>query len=144
MTFLTTRFTNETLAENLRFRENNNVACIYNAIVPISDKHPYKVLYVLEMNNSTNKLIGIGVITKKIWPREQIYSDPSYNRYTYKGCKHIPASLLPETMVQELEEKLFYGRGHLKRGKSFTQFPDKWLKPEYFDFMEKINSIGSK
>jgi hypothetical protein len=141
MTFLTTRFTNETLAENLRFRENNNVACIYNAIVPISDKHPYKDLYVLEMNNSTNKLVGVGIITKKIWPREPIYSDPSYNRYTYKGVKHIPVSLLPETMVQELEEKLFYGRGHLKRGKSFTQFPDKWLKPEYFEFMCKYNEI---
>lgn len=138
MTFLTTRFTNETLAENLRFRENNHVACIYNVIVPISDKHPYKDLYILEMNNTENKLIGIGVITKKIWPREPVYSDPSYNRYTYKGYKHIPVSELPETMVQELEEKMFRGRGHLKRGKSFTQFPDKWLKPEYFEFMSKI------
>ena len=140
MTFLTTRFTNDTLAENLRFRENNNVACIYNAIVPISDKHPFKDLYILEMNNSTNKLIGIGIITKKIWPREAIYLDPSYNRYTYKGWKHIPASLLPETMVQELEEKLFFGRGHMKRGKSFTQFPVKWLKPEYYDVMVSIVS----
>ena len=92
------------------------------------------------MNNSTNKLIGIGIITKKIWPREAIYLDPSYNRYTYKGMKHIPASLLPETMVQELEEKLFFGRGHMKRGKSFTQFPVKWLKPEYYDIMVSIVS----
>ena len=138
MTFLTTRFTNETLEENLRFRENNNVACIYNVIVTISDKHPYKDLYILEMNNTTNKLIGIGVITKKIWPREPVYLDPSYNRYTYKGFKHIPVSLLPETMVQELEEKMFRGRSHLKRGKSFTQFPDKWLKKEYFDIMNSL------
>ena len=138
MTFLTTRFTDETLAENLLFRENNKVACIYNAIVPISDKHPYKDLYILEMNNSTNKLIGIGVITKRIWPREPIYSDPSYNRYTYKGYKHVPASLIPETMLQDLEKKLFYGRGHMKRGKSFTQFPDNRLKEEYFEFMKNI------
>ena len=137
MTFLTTRFTEETLQQNLRFRENNNIACIYNVIVPISDKHPYKDLYILEMNNTTNKLMGIGIITKKIWPREPVYSDPSYNRYTYKGTRHICAADLPATMVQELEEKLFYGRGHLKRGKSITQFPDKWLKPEYFNFLEK-------
>jgi len=140
MTFLTTRFTDETLSQNLRFRENNHIACIYNVIVPISYKHPFKDLYVIEMNNSQNKVVGIGIISKKVWPRENIYLDPSYNRYTYKGTTYIPASMLPEKMVQELEEKLFYGRGHLKRGKSFTQFPDKWLKPEYFDTIKHIEN----
>ena len=141
MTFLTTRFTDETLQQNLRFRENNNIACIYNVIVPISDKHPYKDLYILEMNNTTNKLVGIGIITKKIWPREAVYSDPSYNRYTYKGTRHICAADLPVTMVQELEEKLFYGRGHMKRGKSITQFPDKWLKADYFITLDNFEKV---
>lgn len=137
MTFLTTRFTEETLLQNFRYRETHDIACIYNVIVPISDKHPYKDLYILEMNNTTNKLMGIGIITKKIWPREPVYVDPSYNRYTYKSDRYIPVANLPESMVQELEEKLFYGRGHLKRGKSFTQFPDKWLKVEYFDILKE-------
>jgi len=135
MTFLTTRFTNETLAENISFRNKHNIACIYNVAVPISDQHPYKDLYVLEMNNSENKLVGIGIMTKRIHPRERIYSDPSYNRYTYKGNKYIPREEIPQWIVDDLEEKLFRGKGHMKRGKSMTKFPDKWLKREYYDFI---------
>jgi hypothetical protein len=133
MTFLTTRFTTETLAENLRYRDTHQEVCIYGLGVPISDKHPHTPLYVLEMNNSTNELVGIGIITKKIYPRVQIYQNPYYNRYIYKGNHYIPASELPQDIREELETKLFKGRSHLKRGKSMTQFPSKWLKKEYYD-----------
>jgi hypothetical protein len=136
MTFLTTRFTDETLSENFSFRKHNNIPCIYNVAVPISDQHPYKDLYVIEMNNSQNIVVGIGIITKKICPRERIYADPSYNRYTYKGKRYIPREEIPPWMIHEFEEKLFYGRGHMKRGKSMTKFPDKWLKKEYYDFIQ--------
>jgi hypothetical protein len=135
MTFLTTRFTNETLAENLRYRDTHQETCIYGLGVPISDKHPHTPLYILEMNNTTNELIGIGIITKKIHPRVQIYQNPYYNRYIYKGNHYIPASEIPVTIREELETKLFKGKGHLKRGKSMTLFPSKWLKKEYYDMM---------
>jgi hypothetical protein len=138
MTFLTTRFTDETLKENLNYRMMHQIPCIYNLAVPISETHPYKNIYVLEMNNSQNKIIGIGIINKKIYPREKVYSDPSYNRYTYLGKKYISRESIPEWMIHELESKLFYGRGHMKRGKSMTKFPDKWLKKEYYDFMNNI------
>jgi hypothetical protein len=141
MTFLTTRFTNETLAENVRYRETNNIPCIYNLSVPISDQHSYKDLYILEMNNSENQLIGIGIINKKIWPRERVYSDPCYNRYTYKGTTYIYRDKIPPEILEDLEQKLFRGRGHLKRGKGMTKFPDKWLKKEYYDFINSLNRI---
>lgn len=137
MTFLTTRFTNETLSENLRARDTHQVPCLYGLCVPISPKHQ-EPFYVLEMNNSTNKLVGVGIITKKTSPRLSVYANPYYNRYIYKGTRHIPASDIPPDILEELEEKLFKGRGHLKRGKSITQFPAKWLRKEYYDWIEAI------
>jgi len=141
MTFLTTRFTNETWAENLRYRDTHQHACIYGLGVPISDKHQ-EPFYVLEMNNTTNELIGIGIIHKRTQPRTQIYVNPYYNRYIYKGSRYIPAQDMPIQMKEEMEEKLFKGKGHLKRGKSMTQYPPKWLKKEYYDFMGSCSHVA--
>ena len=138
MTFLTTRFTSETWAENQRFRDTHLETCIYGLGVPISDKHPHGPLYILEMNNSENQLLGMGIITKKIYPRVSIYANPYYNRYIYKGNHYIPAEQIPEAIREDLETKLFKGKGHLKRGKSMTQFPSKWLKKEYYDWIESV------
>ena len=142
MTFLTTRFTTETWAENLRYRETHQEVCIYGLGVPISDKHPHSPLYILEMNNTTNELLGIGIITKKIHPRVSIYHNPYYNRYIYKGNHYIPACDIPVLLREELEARLFKGRSHLKRGKSMTQFPAKWLKQDYYDYLN-MNAKGS-
>jgi hypothetical protein len=131
MAILTTRFTNETLQVNRRYLENQNVACIYGSLLKLNDSLPYDNLFVLEMNNSENKLVGIGVITKKFYPREKIYSDTTYNLYTYKGKHRISPKELPPEMLEELEKKLFYGKSHLKRGGSIMRFPEKWVKPEY-------------
>jgi hypothetical protein len=131
MAILTTRFTNETLQVNRRYLENQNVACIYGSLLKLNDSLPYDNLFVLEMNNSENKLVGIGVITKKFYPREKIYSDTTYNLYTYKGKYRIEPEELPPEMLEDLEKKLFYGKSHLKRGGSIMRFPEKWVKPEY-------------
>jgi hypothetical protein len=143
MTFLTTRFTTETFAENLRYRDTHQHACIYGLGVPISDKHQ-EPFYVLEMNNTTNELIGIGIISKKIQPRVNIYLNPYYNRYIYKGTRYIPTEQIPKEMREEMEEKLFKGKGHLKRGKSMTQYPPKWLKKEYYDFLLRVSTLQDK
>jgi hypothetical protein len=132
MTFLTTRFTNETLAENLRFRDTHQHVCIYGLGVAISEKHQ-EPFYVLEMNNTTNELVGIGIISKTTMPRTQIYSNP-----------YIPSDQIPSAMKEELEQKLFHGKGHLKRGKSMTQYPPKWLKQEYYDFMIGVSTPSAE
>jgi len=134
---LTTRFTTETYSENKRYCENNSIKCIYNGSLPISDKLPYQDYYILEMNNTTNKIMGIGQISKKLQPTVQIYTYRYYNRYTYKGIKY--ASLENENienlnitdeektkikiLIKEIEKKIFYGKGHIKRGSSITSFP---------------------
>ena len=125
---LTTRFTTETFQENKRYRETHNIPCIYSSSLPISDKLSYQDYYILEMNNSTNRIMGIGKISKTLQPIAYIYSYKYYNRYTYKGtyakiCHE--ESLLQEhkDIIDRIEKKIFYGKGHLKRGSSFTSFP---------------------
>jgi hypothetical protein len=127
--FLTTRFTTETFQENKRYRDTHNIACIYSSSLPISDKLPYQDYYVLEMNNSTNCIMGIGKISKKLHPTEYIYSYKYYNRYTYKGDMYAPINQhvnLPQEykeIIARIERKIFYGKGHIKRGSSFTSYP---------------------
>ena len=126
--FLTTRFTTETFQENKRYRDTHNIACIYSSSLPISDKLPYQDYYVLEMNNSINRIMGIGKISKTLQPIAYIYSYKYYNRYTYKGTQYakIDDSDLPQEykdIISQIERKIFYGKGHIKRGSSFTSFP---------------------
>jgi hypothetical protein len=123
---LTTRFTTETFQENKRYRDTYNIPCIYSSSLPISDKLPYQDYYVLEMNNSTNRIMGIGKISKTLQPTAYIYSYKYYNRYTYKGIyAPVTETLIPEhkDIITRIERKIFYGKGHLKRGSSFTSFP---------------------
>jgi hypothetical protein len=128
--FLTARFNTDTYTENKRYREIHKVKCIYNPAVPISDRHPPGKYYILEMNIDTNKLLGIGIIQKQLQPCVQIYKDPSYNRYTYMGNDYITLDKLPESMIEYLEKKLFYGKTHMKRGMGLTKFPDIWVTGE--------------
>ena len=128
MSILTTRFTTETFQENKRYRDTHNISCIYSSSLPISDKLPYQDYYVLEMNNTTNHIMGIGKISKKLEPTETIYSYKYYNRYTYKGKKYAPIQELDlpqeyRDIIIRVERKIFYGKGHIKRGSSFTSFP---------------------
>ena len=143
---LTTRFTTETFQENKRYRDTNNISCIYSSSLPISDKLPYQDYYVLEMNNSTNCIMGIGKISKTLQPTASIYSYKYYNRYTYKGVYAPMRSIdaqdeldIPQEykdIITKVEKKIFYGKGHLKRGSSFTSFP---LYPHKEDVPELIS-----
>ena len=143
MTFLTTRFTDETLRENLRARDTYQIPCLYGLCVAISPKHQ-EPLYILEMNNTTNELVGIGIITHETRPKIRIYANPFYNRYIYEGTTHIPANEIPHSIREAIEEKCFKGRGHLKRGKSMTQFPPKWLDLAYYEWIEQVTSKSTE
>lgn len=142
---ITTRFTNETLYQLLRFKENHNMndKSIYN--IPIKLRYnnvTYEYpMIVLEMNNSTNKLIGMGFIINKSEtnnPNYRIYSDNNYNRYTYKSRFYINFSKDSKdyldfiknnnhnkNIIKKLENICFCGKGHLKRGSSFMAVPNK-------------------
>ena len=121
-----THFNNQTLNENKRWRENYKYdGCIYNLPVKIKENIPFlSKIYVIEMNNETNKIIGIGLIKNTIIPkRHKIYLDNNYNRYTYLGKKWIDYSLIDDETLESLELRLFKGKNHLKRSQGIVEVP---------------------
>ena len=130
----TVRFTNETYQNNLDWKERKNwEGCCYgfDKQMPSSINIGEKV-YILEMNNTTNQLMGIGLI-KNIYKsnnRTRIYENESYNRYVYKSKNHITKTEIVsksrknKLIIEFLENILFYGGGekgkHFKRGHGCT------------------------
>ena len=60
---LTSRFTTSTWNENELYRnKHNNIGCIYCCPDPISKSIKLDTnLFILEMNNDTNKIIGVEI-----------------------------------------------------------------------------------
>lgn len=140
---LTTRFTNETYMENKRWCEANQYSgCIYMSKTRVSSSlSTDKLYFVLEMNNSTNKVMGIGIISIKLTSkREKIYSNYYYNRFMYKGPNHVILEDDDE-FIELFEKPLFYGKGHMKRGQSLTHFPYKKMTPQHLDCLKRIMKI---
>jgi hypothetical protein len=139
---VTGRFNNETCQSNYAYREKRNFACMYSCPTLLSPKIPYNVpVFVIEMNNSTNKILGIGLIknsheTSKYY---KVHSDGNNNRYTYIGKYYMDRDTIDDynaNLVFILEEILFKGKTHSKRGCGLTLFPDKVLK---LDVCEGMN-----
>ena len=132
----TTRFTNKTFYENKRWRENHNwTGCIYGTPIPIANTPHYSKIekddkiFVLEMNNDTNKIEGIGYILNHIRHdfKARIYSDCNYNRYIYRSKHRLDRKQIKNASIIEFFEKvLFKGKGHLKRGQGITLIPITW------------------
>lgn len=148
MKLFVTRFNNETYKEYLGWKENNAYrACIYNSPIKITEKlDPNEKIFVLEMNNSENKIMGIGYLKNRIImdKKYKIYSDNNYNRYTYKGSRRIERRELSsenDKIFAILDILLFKGERHMKRGHGI-QAISPWI--EYnrrFDFIAFLNSL---
>ncbi len=127
-TIAVTRFNQTTWNENCRWREKHNIkGCIYGTLQPICEKiHDNYKIYVLEMNNDTNTIEGIGIISNKKYPRQKIYSTNAYNRMIYKGTQRIDRSQYSkETLnfIYSLENLVFKGASHMKRGSGINILP---------------------
>ena len=149
----TTRFNNETFMENKRWRETNlggvggsGGGCIYKVPIKIASSITIGIgMYIIEMNNSTNKIEGIGVIHNQLRYdcSDMIYSDRNYNRYTYRGLKRVDREDIlaadgGEEFLQEMEMLLFKGKGNMKRGQSITRLPVKKSLPKYVEFISGL------
>jgi hypothetical protein len=65
-TIVTSRFNNETLQLNYENRAKRGLSCIYASPHEMSPKiYLNSPVFVIEMNNSTNKIEGIGLIKNK-------------------------------------------------------------------------------
>lgn len=142
---MTTRFNTETWQENCRWREKNNFkGCIYNSPIRIKDNIPLNIsLYVIEMNNDCNQIEGIGIIKNYIQTdkKYKIYSDSNYNRYTYHGKYRISREMIQNKKeLEKLEQSLFKGKGHLKRGQGILNVSNNIYK-DYTKFIKGIPLI---
>ena len=62
-----TRFNNDTLSQNMAYRQKTGELAIYGTGFQINVKYSIgSVLFVIEMNNDENRIEGIGIITNNI------------------------------------------------------------------------------
>ena len=131
-----THFDSKTYQENRDWCSKNNYSgCIYGSPIRISSTiDPDTRLYVLEMNNTTNRIMGIGVIVpgSRSVTRAKIYGDQNYNRFIYNSKlridlqnNYIPLSMIKKIVI--LETMLFYGSRHCKRGQGIQLLP-LWIR----------------
>jgi hypothetical protein len=149
-TIVTGRYNNETWESSSRYREKKKLSCIYAP--------PYKLaetidtnspVFVIEMNNSLNQIMGIGLIKNKLITDKvyKVHEDCNCNRYIYIGEYHISREVLDEYnpfLVYVLDEILFKGYTHSKRGSGLTKIPEKVLKLdicEGIDIKKQIRDI---
>lgn len=133
-TIVTSRFDNETWQTSCENRIKRNHACIYASPHEMSPKIDLESpVFVIEMNNSINQIEGIGLIKNKCKTDKyyKIQNNQNYNRFVYFGEYHINRSLIDRYnpfLVYVLDNILFKGYTHSKRGAGFTTIPEKVLK----------------
>jgi hypothetical protein len=130
----TVRFNEETFNENINYRNRNpDIGCIYGCPLKIKDKIPSgSLVLVVEMNNTTNKIEGIGLIrnTLRLNKSKCVYECGNYNRYLYMGKYRLEREILMlylPRIVEMFDDILFKGKSHLKRGQGITRITDKLL-----------------
>jgi len=139
---VTSRFNNFTLDSNYNYRQKNGFTCMYCSPNELSSKIPYNSpVFVIEMNNSTNNIEGIGLIKNKPETKKyfKVHLDGNTNRYIYIGDYFIERKIIDdynEPLLNVLEELLFKGKSHSKRGGGLSLFPESVLK---FDICKDIN-----
>jgi len=132
MNILTSRFNTSTWKENCEYREKiGHTGSLYCSPQKITEKIPLNALaYVVEMNNSTNQILGIGLIRNALYhgKRLNVYEVNNYNRYNYKGNYRLDREIIQNTYPQIviiLEQILFKGKTHLKRGSGLISISEK-------------------
>lgn len=136
-----TRFNTDTLQINYEYRQRHDVPVIYGTSLLIREKYPlYAITFVFEMNNTLNRIEGIGRIQNhaslRSWKR--IYKDPvysEYNAYFYVGRKWIGRETIfnrDSELLTIFERMLFTGKSHLKRQAGITIITEtlmlRWLE----------------
>lgn len=128
-TLATTRFNNFTWEENCKMRRINQVAkCIYASPIQIAARVLLDSnVFVLEMNNETNQITGIGLIKNHpVVGKYAVHSIQNYNRFIYIGKLRIDREDMSESeleIVKMLENVCFRGTNHCKRGQGITGLP---------------------
>lgn len=124
-----TRFNDKTYEENRSYCERNN-GLFYGTPMELKpNMKPNAFICVIEMNNSQNKIMGLGLVKNEVRKKNyhKIYDDNNYNRFTYVGKHHISANEITaeydKKVIEAFENLLFKGSRHLKRAQGITELP---------------------
>ena len=138
-----TRFDKFTHQEMLEYcKKIKGVQCCYGVPRLVSNLvNPDGIMFVLEMNNSINKIEGIGMVRNiAIAGKHRIYEQENYNRYAYLGKTRISREQMTSeenALVKTLEAYCFKGATHQKRGQGINFFPPNVLE----SIKEELNVI---
>ena len=130
---MTSRFNNTTWEENVNYRGKlKHKGCIYCCPVAVTQKIPYEsIMFVLEMNNDTNQIVGIGMVKNRaIRDKYKVYENGNYNRYVFVGNNRIDRTDMnddEESVMQLFDRLCFKGNRHMKRGQGLRSFPVELL-----------------
>ena len=147
ITVVTGRFNNETLNRNYEYRNKYGFKCLYSCPSELSPKIPYNTpVFVIEMNNSLNQIEGIGLIKNKVDTKKyyKVHSDANTNRYTYIGNYFLDRETIEKfnpLLLSILDDILFKGKTHSKRGSGLTLIPEKVLKLDIFQGLDIKKNI---
>lgn len=147
---VTGRFNNETLDANYTYRKKRGFTCMYCVPCELSPKILYNTpVFVIEMNNETNKIEGVGLIKNRPSTTRyyKVHQDGNTNRFTYIGNYFVERDVIDDynpLLVYVLDKILFKGYTHSKRGSGLTLIPEKVLKLdicEGIDIKKEIKNI---
>jgi hypothetical protein len=126
---LTSRFDNKTAETNRLYRSNYpTIGCIYGSPTKIASHIPDDaIMMILEMNNDTNRIIGIGLVTNHPnYKGYKVYGNGNYNRNIFRGQFRIDRNDMDEEeceVMKAFDVFCFTGNTHLKRGSGLSSFP---------------------
>ena len=132
---MTSRFSTATLAENARYRAAEGAACVYS-VPAVVDSHfvPLGALmFVLEMNNDTNRIEAVGLV-RHAMPRyraRDVYEKSVHNVFSYVGSQRLARAEMDaaeERAMRALDLLCFGGSRHQKRLKGLQLFPAYFLR----------------
>ena len=140
---MTTRFDQATWNNYTEWQKRHNVSGVYyNTPLPISPTiSPERILYIIEMNNTTNKVMGIGIIQNKQTRGKyfKMFDDECFNRYHYQSSKRITREELSQhtlllqngswlSLLELLEKICFKSSRHSKRSRGICKLPSIYFK----------------
>jgi hypothetical protein len=143
-----TIFNNSTWGENVDWRRrHHHPGCIYCSPtdIGVSTTSAGSTMFVLEMNNDENRIMGVGKIIcgaasaasaeagNRLAQRKfNVYESRSYNRYKFIGRErvdrqtHIDSNPKLAAIFKRLDWMLFRTSRHAKRGRGIQRIP-KWI-----------------
>jgi hypothetical protein len=142
-----TRFTNDTWDQNIKFREKYEEKVIYGTSVKMRESYEKGCLmFVAEMNNERNKILGIGLIRNSLVDidKRKIYLNSEYNRYVYRGHYWLSREQLLElepSIIEIFDNILFKGKSNLKRFLGITVLTKKLFTNWSYEYDDLLKSV---